>query len=357
MVTAEAVIDLEALRHNYQFFKQRCKASKVIAVIKGDAYGHGAVEVAKALEDADMFAVSRIEEAIWLREAGIAHPILLLEGCFCPDDLKIAAREGFQTLIHHPEQLQDIEQTKLERPIKTWLKLDTGMHRLGVHAEEVADYVARLQASDNVAGEPGFASHFSCADNLNSTTTQKQLDRFLTMTAPYPGVRTLANSAGALYWPESQFDYVRIGISLYGISPDENKSGLSQGLKPVMTLKSKLIAVREHQAGEPVGYGEIWHAGKDTRLGVIAMGYGDGYPRTAPEGTPVWVNGRIVPIVGRVSMDMLTVDLGAGAADKAGDDVELWGNNLPVEDVARHAGTIPYELVIKLTKRVCKSYF
>ncbi|PWI33370.1 alanine racemase [Vibrio albus] len=357
MVTAEAVVDLEALRHNYQFFKNRCKASKVVAVIKGDAYGHGAVEVAKALDCADMFAVSRIEEGIWLREAGITQPVLLLEGCFCADDLTIAAKEGFETLIHHPEQLRDIETAELEKPIKVWLKLDTGMHRLGVHAEEVADYVDRLRASKNVDGEPGFASHFSCADDLNSPTTQSQLERFLAMTAPYPGEKTLANSAGALYWPEAHFDYARVGIALYGISPDENQTGKEQGLKPVMTLKSKLIAVREHKAGDPVGYGEIWHSGNDTRLGVIAMGYGDGYPRLAPEGTPVWVNGRIVHIVGRVSMDMLTVDLGADATDKAGDEVELWGNHLPVEQVARHIGTIPYELVIKLTKRVCKNYF
>ncbi len=356
MITAEAVIDLKALQHNYQFIKNKSHADKVIAVIKGDAYGHGAVEAAKALEQADMFAVSRIEEAIWLREAGIPQPILLLEGCFCAEDLQIAASEGFQTIIHHPEQLQDIENTVLDKPIKVWLKLDTGMHRLGVHPEEVAEYVTRLQACEHVDGEPGFASHFSCADDLSSSTTQCQLDRFLTMTAPYAGEKTLANSAGALYWPESHFDYVRAGIALYGISPDEDKTGTELGLKPVMTLKSKLIAVREHKAGNPVGYGEIWTAEEDTRIGVIAMGYGDGYPRLAPEGTPVWVNGRIVPIVGRVSMDMLTVNLGVDAEDKIGDDVEFWGNHLPVEQVAKQVRTIPYELVIKLTKRVGKSY-
>ena len=356
MITAEAVIDLQALRHNYQFIKNRCKSDKLIAVIKGDAYGHGAVRVAKALDCADMFAVSRIEEGIWLREAGITQSILLLEGCFCTEDLQLAAKEGFQTVIHHPEQLEALEKTKLEKPIKTWLKLDTGMHRLGVHAEEVDDYVSRLQACGNVDGEPGFASHFSCADDLSSTTTIAQLDRFLTMTGSYSGEKTLANSAGALYWPDSHFDYVRAGIALYGISPDENQAGTEQGLKPAMTLNSKLIAVREHKAQNPVGYGEIWTAEKDTRIGVIAMGYGDGFPRLAPEGTPVWVNGRIVPIVGRVSMDMLTVDLGADAADKAGDPVEFWGQNLPVEQVAKYIGTIPYELLIKLTPRVYRTY-
>ncbi|MDX1301391.1 alanine racemase [Photobacterium sp.] len=357
MVTAEAVINLQALHHNYQRLKRYCPNSKLIAVLKGDGYGHGASQIAKALPAADMFAVSRLEEALSLRADGIQQPILLLEGCFCSEDLIIAAEQNLQTVVHHPEQLAALESMQLTRPIKTWLKVDTGMHRLGVHPDELSGYVARLQACDNLDGEPGFITHFSCADEPDSTTTLDQLHRFEKLTRAFPGEKTLANSAGVLFWPNSHFDQVRSGIALYGISPKRNGSGAKQGLRPVMTLRSRLIAVRSHQLGEPVGYGEIWTSPRNTKIGVVAMGYGDGYPGSAPEGTPVWVNGRIVPIVGRVSMDMLTVDLGPNADDKAGDSVIFWGTSeLPIEKVATHIGTIAYELVIKLTGRVFKHY-
>lgn len=356
MITAEAVINLQALSDNYDSLKRKCNNKSVIAVIKGDAYGHNAVNVAQKLTQADMFAVSRIEEALELRKAGIKQPILLLEGCFCREDVQLAAEHEFHTAIHCQEQLQDLRDSELSRPISVWLKLDTGMHRLGVQPEELADYVAQIEATGKLAGPVGFMSHFCCADDPQSSTTQKQIELFLQQTASYPGLKTLANSAGILYWPQSQFDFMRAGIAMYGISPNENETGADYGLKPVMTLNSKLIAVRKHQAHQTVGYGETWVSARDTYMGVIAMGYGDGYPRLAPEGTPVYINGRIVPISGRVSMDMITVDLGPDALDKVGDKVEFWGENLPVEKVAKQIGTIPYELVIKLTKRVHKRY-
>lgn len=356
MITAEAVIDYGALKRNYAMLKSLCHGQKVVAVIKGNAYGHNAVKTAQALDHADMFAVSRIEEAIELRDAGIPQPVLLLEGCFCAEDLKIAAEKGFHTSIHSEEQLKDLEQTGLAKPISTWIKLDTGMHRLGVQPYELPDVVARVEATKKLTGPVGFMSHFCCADDKASDATQKQLDIFLKSTAPYPGPKTLANSAGIIYWETSHFDYCRAGIVLYGISPTEGITGKELGFEPVMTLKTKLIAVRKHQANQPVGYGETWTSKRDTNLGVIAMGYGDGFPRCAPAGTPVYINGRIVPIAGRVSMDMITVDLGPDSQDKVGDTVEMWGDNLPVEKVAEAVGTIPYELVIKLANRIKKTY-
>ncbi|ASA54796.1 alanine racemase [Vibrio gazogenes] len=357
MITAEAVIDLNALRNNFTLLKSHCDSdTKMIAVLKGDAYGHNAIQVARALPHADMFAVSRIEEAIELRSADILQPILLLEGCFCPEDLQLAAQLNFHTTIHCIEQLQDFEQTPLTQHTSVWLKLDTGMHRLGVQADEISTYITRLKKSGKVAGDVGFISHFSCADDLNSHATRAQLEHFQTHTQPYPGMKTLANSAGILFWPEAHFDAVRAGIALYGIAPSIDEVGQQRDLAPVMTLQSKLIAVRQHQANQPVGYGENWTSDRDTYIGVVAMGYGDGYPRSAPNGTPVYINGRIVPISGRISMDMITVDLGANATDQVGDSVELWGKHVPVEQVAKLVGTIPYELVIQLTRRVARTF-
>ncbi|WP_375748330.1 alanine racemase [Vibrio sp. HN007] len=356
MVTAEAVIDLDAARNNYIRLRGMSKCGSVIAVIKGDAYGHGATEVAKALDMADTLAVSRIEEAIELREAGVEVPILLLEGCFCREDLVVASSKGFQIVIHDRAQLEDYEAVQLDIPVATWLKIDTGMHRLGVQPNEVPDFVERITNSGNVSGPLNFVSHFSCADDRHSAVTGEQVEKFKSVVSQYNGQKSIANSAGILYWDSAHFDKVRAGIALYGISPGEEFTGSDYELTPVMTLRSKLISIREHQAGEPVGYGETWRANQSTKIGVIAMGYGDGYPRLAPVGTPVWVNGRVVPIVGRVSMDMITVDLGADSYDSVGDRVEFWGEHLPIEQVATHIGTIPYELTIKLTKRVVKTF-
>lgn len=352
MLTARAEIDLNALQHNFVKMKQCCPKSKIIAVVKGNAYGHDAILVAKTLSGADAFAVARIEEAVALRQAGITRPIVLLEGCFCAEDLVIAAQYQFQPVIHHAGQLADILAATLPQPVRVWLKVDTGMHRLGVFPEQVAHYVAQLSHSANVSGDVGFVSHFYRADELSAPTTHEQLACFIQATAPHPGEKSLSNSAGVLYWSDAHFDWVRPGIALYGISPRGDSSGIAEGLQPVMTLKSTLISVREHKAGESIGYGGNWIADRDTRIGVIAMGYGDGYPRTAPNGTPVLVNGRKVALAGRVSMDMMTVDLGPESQDQAGDEVILWGKGLPAEEVARHIGTIAYELVIKITNRV-----
>lgn len=356
MITAQAIVDLSALQHNYNNLKAQCQGQKLVAVIKGDAYGHNAVEVARALPQADMFAVARIEEAVTLRQAGITQPIQLLEGCFCQDDLNIAAELDLHTTIHSPETLHDLQQADLAKPIRVWLKVDTGMHRIGVRPEDVDTYVQALQATGKVAGDVGFMSHFYLADDVNSPATHQQIAVFKDATQAHPGPKNLANSAGILFWQDSEFDYCRGGIALYGISPAEHQCGKELGLQPVMTLQSTLIAVRPHLAHEAIGYGQTWTAQHDTRIGVVALGYGDGYPRCAPIGTPVMINGRRVPIVGRISMDMMTVDLGAQSQDRVGDAVEFWGNQLPIEEVANAIGTIPYELVIKVAPRVHKQF-
>lgn len=356
MLTAQAIIDIDALRHNYQFIQTKCPEAKVIAVIKANAYGHGAVQFAKALPQADAFAVSRLQEAVELREAGILQPILLLEGCFCPEELLCASELNLHTMIHNQRQLEELGQTELSKPLQVWLKIDTGMHRLGILPEQVDDYYQRIKASANARSEIAFASHFNCADELDSDTTVKQISCFEQATKAYSGPKSLSNSAGTLHWPDAHYDYLRPGIALYGIAPRVESTGKEEGLRPVMTLKSKLISVRKHKQGQAVGYGRNWIASRDTRIGVVAMGYGDGYPRTAPSGTPVLVNGRRATIVGNISMDMITVDLGPDAEDQVGDEVVFWGEGLPVEEVALHIGTLAYELVIKLTARVKKSY-
>lgn len=356
MQTAEVVIDIDALQHNYRFIKAKCPAAKVVAVLKANAYGHGALRFASALTQADGFAVSRLSEAVELRNAGIFQPILLLEGCFCTQELERAAALELHTMIHNLQQLAELEQAKLSKPIQVWLKIDTGMHRLGLQPEQIADCYQRVKMSANAGDEIGFASHFNCADELTNRVTQQQIACFERVTQAYSGPKSLSNSAGILYWPDAHYDWLRPGIALYGIAPRVESCGSDEGLQAVMTLKSKLIAVREHKQGETVGYGQNWQAPRDTRIGVVAMGYGDGYPRTAPSGTPVLVNGRRVTIVGNISMDMITVDLGPDADDKIGDEVIFWGETLPVEEVARHIGTLAYELVIKLTARVQKTY-
>lgn len=356
MQTAEVVIDIDALQHNYRFIKAKCPAAKVVAVIKANAYGHGAVQFASALTQADAFAVSRLSEAVELRNAGILQPILLLEGCFCTQELECAAALELHTMLHNLQQLAELEQAVLNKPIQVWLKIDTGMHRLGLLPEQVDACYQRVKMSINAKDEIGFASHFNCADELENKVTQQQIACFERTTQAYSSPKSLSNSAGILHWPDAHYDWLRPGIALYGIAPRGESCGGDEGLQAVMTLKSKLISVREHKQGEAVGYGQNWQAPGDTRIGVVAMGYGDGYPRTAPSGTPVLVNGRRVTIVGNISMDMITVDLGPDADDKIGDEVIFWGKTLPVEEVARHIGTLAYELVIKLTARVQKSY-
>ena len=357
MQAATVVINRRALRHNLQRLRDLAPASKLVAVVKANAYGHGLLETARTLTDADAFGVARLEEALRLRAGGIAQPILLLEGFFAAEDLAVIAAQRLHTAVHSPEQLAALEQADLPEPVTVWMKLDTGMHRLGVRPEEAEAFYQRLSQCKNVRQPVNVVSHFARADEPTCGATERQLDIFTTFTEGKPGLRSIAASGGILLWPQSHYDWVRPGIILYGVSPlDDRSTGKDFGCQPVMTLTSSLIAVREHKAGESVGYGGTWISERDTRLGVVAMGYGDGYPRAAPTGTPVLVNGREVKIVGRVAMDMICVDLGPEAQDKAGDAVVMWGEGLPVERIAELTKVSAYELITRLTSRVAMTY-
>ncbi|QIR15677.1 alanine racemase [Shewanella aestuarii] len=351
-----AEISRQALQHNLARLRQIAPHSQVMAVVKANGYGHGLLNVAHCVANyqggADGFGLARFEEALELRAGGITGRLLLLEGFFRASDLPLIVEHDIETVIHHESQLDMLEQTSLKKPLKVWLKIDSGMHRLGFSIEQFSGIYQRLMACPYVAKPINLMTHFACADEPDNDLTQTQINAFEALTVNLGGERTLANSAGTLFWPQSQADWIRPGIALYGVSPVVGDKGTNHQLIPAMELVSNLIAVRAHKAGDSVGYGAYWQAKQDTLLGVVAIGYGDGYPRNAPEGTPVWLNGRRVPIVGRVSMDMLTVDLGINATDKVGDSVQLWGQALAVEEVAEHIGTIAYELVTKLTPRV-----
>jgi len=356
MKAATAVIDRRALRHNLQRIRQLAPHSRVVAVVKANAYGHGIVEAAQSLQQADYYGVARLSEALALRASGITKPILLLEGFFEASDLPLLVANAIDTAVHSEEQLQALEQAQLSHPLNVWMKLDTGMHRLGVRPDAAEAFYQRLTACHNVAQPVNIMSHFSRADEPQVTYTSEQLACLSQFIAAKPGMKSIAASGGILLWPAAHLDVVRPGIVLYGVSPLSDGDARDFGLQPVMTLTTSLIAVRQHQAGEPVGYGGIWVSPRDTRLGVLAIGYGDGYPRDIPSGTPVLINGRQVPIVGRVSMDMVSVDLGPDANDCVGDEAILWGADLPVEQIAAAAKMSAYELITRLTPRVQREY-
>lgn len=353
MRLACAEVNLSALKHNLAQVKAFAGNAKVMAVLKANAYGHGLVKVAQNLTQADAFAVARIDEALALRAGGLVKPIVLLEGVFRTEDLAIAAASNFQLVVHDDAQLKMLEHAKLASPVTIWLKLDTGMHRLGIDPNSFSQFYSRLSECPNVANNLKLMTHFACADDLENSKTESQMALFFERVKNQDNELCLANSAGIVGWQNSHCDWVRPGLMLYGVSPMLNEIGKNHKLQPVMRLTSSIIAIREVKAGETVGYGSTWRAAKNTLIGVVAMGYGDGYPRHAPNGTPVLINGTRYPIVGRVSMDMITVDLGDKAGTVVlGDEVELWGPDLPVEEIAQCATTIPYELLCNITPRV-----
>lgn len=344
-------INLTALRHNLQRVRQAAPGCRVMAAVKADGYGHGLVRVAKALNDSDGFGVACIDEALQLRAAGITAPITLLEGFFHADEIPLIEQHRLDLLLHHADQIAALERATIRTPIRVWLKIDTGMHRLGVSPENVPSLWRRLESHPGLR-PVGQMTHLACADELNHPATAQQLQRFAMATESLPGERAIANSAGILGWPETHDDWVRPGIMLYGVSPFVGGHAADHDLQPVMTLSSELIAVNMTQAGDTVGYGGAWLCPEAMPVGVVAVGYGDGYPRHAGHGTPVLVNGRRVPLIGRVSMDMICVDLRTQPEARIGDPVVLWGEGLPVEEVAVVAGTIPYELLCSVTRRV-----
>lgn len=349
MRPARALIDLQALRHNYQIARELTGA-KALAVIKADAYGHGAVRCAQALEaDADGFAVACIEEALELRAAGIRAPVLLLEGFFEADELALIVEHDFWCVVHSLWQLEAIEKAALSKPITVWLKLDSGMHRVGLHPKDYQAGYQRLLASGKVA-KIVLMSHFARADELHSQVSAEQVAVFEAARQGLSAEISLRNSPAVLGWPQIPSDWVRPGIMLYGATPFEEANAVASRLQPVMTLESKVICVRELPAGEPIGYGAKFITQKPMRVGVVAMGYADGYPRHAPTGTPVMVAGQRSQLIGRVSMDMLCVDLTDVPQAGLGSTVELWGKNVLASTVAEAADTIPYQIFCNLRR-------
>jgi len=351
-----SVIDTAALRHNLQVARTRAAGARIMAVIKANAYGHGVPHAAKALAEADGFAVARLDEGLALRRAGLANRVLLLEGVFSPAQVALAAQQRFDLMVHSFEQLAMLEGYAGTERLCAWIKLDTGMNRLGFRPDQFADAYARLSRIAQVEPEPALVTHLSSADDRRDARTPEQLACFDSVTAGLPGARSIANSAGVLAWPATRGDWVRPGLMLYGLSPFPSGTGAEFGLRPAMSLQSEVIAVKPVRAGETVGYGAAWQAERDTRLAVIAAGYGDGYPRSTASGAPVQVNGRRAPLVGRVSMDMITVDVTDLPAVSVGDPVVLWGEGVPAEEIAQHAGTIAYELICGVSQRVAPEF-
>ncbi|GGM21191.1 alanine racemase [Pseudomonas asuensis] len=355
MRPARALIDLNALRQNYRLARELSGRAKALAVVKADAYGHGAVQCAQVLaNEADGFAVACIEEALELREAGIKAPILLLEGFFEASELELIARHDLWCVIHSPWQIEALKRTALPAPIRVWLKLDSGMHRVGFFPEDYAAAYGRIKGTGKV-DEIVKMTHFARADELDCSATIGQLKVFQRATAGLEGATSLRNSPAVLGWPEVSGDWVRPGIMLYGATPFESEHPLAERLQPVMTLESRIISVRELPPGEPVGYGARFTTRQPSRIGVVAMGYADGYPRHAPDGAPVMIDGHASRLVGRVSMDMLTVDLTDLPQAGVGSVVELWGKEVSASQLASLCGSIPYQLFCNL-KRVPRQY-
>lgn len=346
-----ADVSIDALNHNYQLVKQLTHNSKVLAMVKANGYGHGLIPVAKALK-ADAFGVARLEEAVILADAGIQTPVVLMEGCFSQEELKTAVHYHFPIVVHSPYQVADLLKCKdLEHsPFKIWLKINTGMNRLGFTQPEFETAYATLKTKKNIE-IIGFMTHFAQADEIEHPSTQEQYQKFNIIVGDKPGLRSTSNSAAILAWPDTHHDWVRPGLMLYGASPFIDKTGIALNLKPAMTLTTEIISVHYLQPGELVGYGGTYRCAGPRRVAVAAIGYGDGYPWSATE-APIWVEGARSKIVGRVSMDMITIDITDIPQANLGSKVELWGQNIPVEEVAKACKTLAYELFTRLTRRV-----
>ena len=350
----QALIDLCALEHNLSVVRYHAPRSRVMAVIKADAYGHGLLRAAEALARADGFAMLELDAAVRLREAGYRHTILLLEGFFDIDELAWIEQYRLSTVIHNREQIAMLSAARLQGTLDVFLKLNTGMNRLAFPLDQFAAALETLR-SNPVVGQITLMTHFACADEpQQGESVSMQVERFNTAGKGWRLPGSLANSAAILRYPETHADWVRPGIMLYGASPVADSSAADLDLWPAMTVSSKIIAVQTLRAGEGVGYGHTFRPGGPLRVGVVAGGYADGYPRHAPTGTPVLVNGTRTRLVGRVSMDMLHVDLSSIEDAGVGSSVILWGQGMPIDEVAKAAGTVPYELMCALAPRMQK---
>jgi alanine racemase len=344
-----ATIDLSALRHNLGVVRRHAPRSHVFAVLKANAYGHGLLRGARAFASAEGFAVVELEAAVRLREAGYRHKIALLEGAFEASELAVLNEYGLMPAIHTFEQIEMLSAAPAEAKFDVLLKVNTGMNRLGFQPRDFAEALARLQSSACVSGIT-LLTHFANADVDAGIAEPLRIFERLAGNINLP--RSLANSAAVFRYPQAHADWIRPGIALYGCSPFPESVGADLDLRPAMTLASELISVRELAPGDAVGYGSTYVASRRMRIGVVACGYADGYPRHAPSGTPVLVNGRLAATVGRVSMDMLCVDVSDIEEARVGARVVLWGEGNPVEKAADAAGTVGYELLCALAPRV-----
>ena len=345
-----ANIDLGALRRNLDLIASLAPNAQILGVVKADAYGHGIKQIVGSLARCDALAVARIEEAILLRDTGYAQPIVLLSGVLDLDELILAQTYQLDIVVHQAFQVHLLAGLSQGNTIRVWAKFDSGMHRLGF-TTEFAAIVAELETFP-IVSDVVTMTHFANADELDNQFSLAQLNRFDQATQNLNHPQSIANSAAVLRYPQSHRDWIRPGLLMYGVSPAKE---IPFDGEPVMTLTSVVIAINKVAEGESVGYGQAWTADKDTRVAVIAIGYGDGYPRHAKQGTPILINGKRYPIVGRVSMDLTTIDIGNDEV-KVGDEAEIWGKSLAVADVAENAETIAYELLLNLTSRVLIRY-
>lgn len=352
---ATAQIDLDAILHNFNRAKELAPASQVMAVIKADAYGHGAIKVANKLKAANSFGVARISEAVKLRESGISQPICLLEGVMNKEELNLASIYELQVVVHSDYQLDLMHRASARRLV--WLKIDTGMGRLGISVKNTAAAIEKLGHQTLL----GLMTHLSHANGPDSGPTNEQITKISSLSSelkriePAAGVLTIANSAGVLMHPMSHLDLIRPGLMLYGASPFDDLEPINE-LHPAMTFSGPIISVRTVSQGESIGYGGLWTAAEDTRVAVIATGYADGYPRETKQGTPVLIHGQKRCLIGRVSMDMICVQLEADDSARPGDRAVLWGEGLPVEEIAKCADTVAYTLLTGVSARVTRTY-
>ncbi|HTT02222.1 MAG TPA: alanine racemase [Steroidobacteraceae bacterium] len=347
-----AIIDRTALQGNLRQIRTKAPGSRIMAVVKANAYGHGLVPTALALNEADAFAVARLEEGVALREAGVQQSIVLLEGVFTREQLAEAARQGFEIVLHDPMQVALLERFSGTHRFILWLKIDTGMNRLGFRAEEFPGVLARVRGLQVPAAEIRTMTHLARADERTCPMTRTQLEHFAAVTTGLGLMSSIGNSAGVLGWQGACGEWIRPGLALYGISPFAGEPSERFGLVPVMTLASTVIAVRRVPRGETVGYGGAWTAPRNSRIAIVAGGYGDGLLRSLATGTPVLVNGRRAPLVGRVAMDMVAADVSELPEVEVGTRCVLWGRGLDVNEIATHAGTIAYELLCGVRQRV-----
>lgn len=347
-----ARISHKALSHNLNRVKALAPSSKIMSVVKADAYGHGLEQAAFALNMSDAYAVASVEEGIRLREAGVQQPVVLLSGFFSPAELPMLSGYRLSPVVHSLWQVDLLEDNVPSNTLNVWLKHDSGMHRLGFSHRDLITANERLNKIASIE-VTGLMTHLANADETGDHATTEQISDFERMASQIRVENySIANSAGIAGWQNSHQGWVRPGIMLYGSSPLINKTAKELDLKPAMHFASKVVSVSARKAGDRIGYGGDWKCEHDTRIAVVAAGYGDGYPRHAPPGTPVYINGERLPLAGRVSMDLITVDLGNQSDVKPGDDAELWGEHVHVDEVALLSNTIAYELLCHVTRRV-----